>query len=411
MESTTELDGICQFIREFHRDYPQYTKGLNVDLLMYHINDLNSIIGHDKLKIKIGKAVKTILLKKKMNVNTDPYVNFLLLGCPGVGKTTIATKIANIWDSAGFLDRNCRQEVESDAKEQIADQLLKNSASYFIAFTIASILATMSLKLNSTLGLSKIKNAVLSTVIFVASATVIIYLTSKKVEEEEKPKQKDEDCDSNIVLAKTSDFISSFYGKTPTHCDKFISKNAGKIIFYDEAYDLMEPGNMHYGATALTHIVRAMSESPTKHAFGFAGYKHKIKANLLNKQEGLKRRIPYVFVCEGYTGDELFKIFLKQLIAANLSLVKEDVPKCQTYFLMLSAKLTQYGGDTKNLVDLCNNAICEDWMPSHGREFNEVSYEQFRRSLDELVDDKLSDSDDESAETDWMDPPNIMFSE
>lgn len=85
-------------------------KNRTVDDIM---NDLNSLIGLDKVKETIDGFVSVIELNKKLNRMPDFNMHMIFKGNAGTGKTTVARLLAEVYYNLGYIKNNKLVEVQS----------------------------------------------------------------------------------------------------------------------------------------------------------------------------------------------------------------------------------------------------------------------------------------------------------
>lgn len=97
-------------------------------LLVASLQELNDLIGNDKVKDAVATQVSHLIMIKRRalenpNIKEDEVMlNTVLYGPPGVGKTLVGTKLAKIWYSLGYLDGS----HNSKEKKQELGDLLKD---------------------------------------------------------------------------------------------------------------------------------------------------------------------------------------------------------------------------------------------------------------------------------------------
>ena len=77
------------------------------------LEDLNSLIGLDKVKDTIDGFVSVIELNKKLNRTPDFNMHMIFKGNAGTGKTTVARLLAEIYYNLGYIKNNKLVEVQS----------------------------------------------------------------------------------------------------------------------------------------------------------------------------------------------------------------------------------------------------------------------------------------------------------
>lgn len=105
-------------------------------LLVASLQELNDLIGNDKVKDAVATQVSHLIMIKRRaledpNIKEDEVMlNTVLYGPPGVGKTLVGTKLAKIWYSLGYLDgsRNAK-ERKQELGEMLKD-LFKDTGGF-----------------------------------------------------------------------------------------------------------------------------------------------------------------------------------------------------------------------------------------------------------------------------------------
>ncbi len=77
------------------------------------LNDLNSLVGLEKVKETIDGFVSVIELNKKLNRVPDFNMHMIFKGNAGTGKTTVARLLAEIYYNLGYVKNNKLIEVQS----------------------------------------------------------------------------------------------------------------------------------------------------------------------------------------------------------------------------------------------------------------------------------------------------------
>jgi hypothetical protein len=121
-----------------------------------------------------------------------------------------------------------------------------------------------------------------------------------------------------LVEASAGDFIAGFVGQTEDKVVKFLTTNAEKVIFLDEAYSLTQWNEDHtylegYSPQAVAELIAFLSKNVGKIAFIAAGYEDKMLNDFLPANEGFDRRFPIKVTLGDYGVDTLYSIFLRAL--------------------------------------------------------------------------------------------------
>jgi hypothetical protein len=123
----TELSRLIARIQRGIARSASYVKTIrHPQLLVASLQELNDLIGNDKVKDAVATQVSHLIMIKRRSLETasikedEVMLNTVLYGPPGVGKTLVGTKLAKIWYSLGYLDgsRNIKEK-----KQELGDLL------------------------------------------------------------------------------------------------------------------------------------------------------------------------------------------------------------------------------------------------------------------------------------------------
>ena len=106
-----------------------------------------------------------------------------------------------------------------------------------------------------------------------------------------------------------SQIVGKYTGSTAPKVREIFQRNAGGVIFIDEAYSLCDGGsvvNDSYGSEAINEIIIGLENYPETVVI-FAGYPDKME-EFLDSNPGLRSRIPYHVTFRDYTAEELVAI-------------------------------------------------------------------------------------------------------
>ena len=341
-------------------------------LLLHSVRDLDGVIGNTKLKKSVAAKVKSMLLQADLgNDDYAPMVNVMLMGPPGVGKTTIASKIANIWRTMGLIDTP-ENVTEEDEKNHDPHAKMTGTA-YLVYAGTCSVISLAGWSVYSSLvdkGYSKVLAGGVAIVMIIV-LLVLVFAIAKNTskisaaynrrmdpenvsEESDKPKLK-----TGMVILKRGHFVAKFHGHTEEKVEKVLDKYDGHVMFIDEAYTLVNGEHDLYGKIAVDMISERMSLKPRSCVIIFSGYNDEKMAGVYEHQPGLRRRIPFKFICDGYNKDELAKIFRIQLTKENWTM--ENWGDVNELFNDDDLEFKEFGGDTLNLVQHSISAYSEEW--------------------------------------------------
>ena len=313
-------------------------------LFINSLEELDGMIGMKKIKNDI--ALHTIQMIGNMNNGRKQtgMMNVVLTGSPGVGKTCTATIMAKIWYSLGYLN------PKSDVKNDNASD--SNFNNYLIIFMLYGFSLMITL-FRGVFYLFQEKPYILLLLLILIPLLVVLI---KVTVEDQKAKVIDDVSegkinDRNVIsVVSRKDFVAEYLGQTAPKTQALLEANRGKVLFIDEAYSLCQNSYMSgdpYGEIALNTLNQFLSENPDSIAVIFAGYENKMKESLFAKQPGLARRCLFHFEVDKYSGEDLVKIFQKQLLTENYTL--ENYEGTVDMFDKNLKIFKNYGGDTERL--------------------------------------------------------------
>jgi len=150
-------------------------------------------------------------------------------------------------------------------------------------------------------------------------------------------------------IARRSDLVGRYLGHTAKQTQEFIDKCEGGVMFIDEVYSL---GNSEkrdsYAKECIDTINLNLTEKKNFICI-IAGYPEEIKNCFFAYNSGLKRRFPFVYDVESYTGKQLADIFIGKIEKINWKL---DVSKKNiiNFFEKNLKNFPHFGGDIENLI-------------------------------------------------------------
>lgn len=132
----TELSRLIARLQRGIARNASYVKTIrHPQLLVASLQELNDLIGNDKVKDAAATQVSHLIMIKRRSLETpgmkedDVMLNTVLYGPPGVGKTLVGTKLAKIWYSLGYLDGSRNTKEKKQELGEILKDLFKDGAS------------------------------------------------------------------------------------------------------------------------------------------------------------------------------------------------------------------------------------------------------------------------------------------
>jgi len=118
-----------------------------------------------------------------------------------------------------------------------------------------------------------------------------------------------------FVETDRSGLIAEYVGQTTIKTKKMVESALGGVLFIDEAYSLLMPGNTDeegcdYGHEALSTLVKLMEDKRDELVCIFAGYTKEME-RMISMNPGLRDRIQFHINFPDFTAEELMAIFKK----------------------------------------------------------------------------------------------------
>lgn len=171
------------------------------------------------------------------------------------------------------------------------------------------------------------------------------------------------------------DFTSQFVHEPKRLTFKILLYGLEGLSIIDEAYGIVGTGyNLlhNHGEEVITEIVNFTDKHLGENVIILAGYEKEMN-DMMNSNQGLERRFPYVFKINDYTSEQLTEILIKSLKKSDPDLVldKTDINCIYTYVDMLYNRdksiFSKQGADmiklSGNLLKSIYNSKNYDWLP------------------------------------------------
>lgn len=138
-----------------------------------------------------------------------------------------------------------------------------------------------------------------------------------------------------FIETSRSDLVGQYIGHTAIKTKEVLESALGGVLFIDEAYTLSTGGANDFGLEAINEILKFMEDHRQNIVIIFAGYTQNM-TDFLNKNEGLRSRIPNVFTFADYTIDELIEIGWEDLTNQKFIIDKALYSQLVTHNFSLS---------------------------------------------------------------------------
>ena len=410
---------------------------LHPQLLVMSLQELHDLIGNDDVKDSVATQVShLIMVRRRAQEHTtikedEVMLNTKLEGPPGVGKTLIATKLAKIWYSLGYLHVSKSTEDKQELRDMLKDLLkttntddtsANNGTTLYIFLLFIIILITVLSMIWSFYakfgGVWTAIGIVLLIIIIIAFAFFITASVNENNDNTNNIQQNINGQTNNVnkgqvdseqtahfsfpsdselfVTCSRQDFIDKYVGWTAQKVLKFVKQHKGKVIFVDEAYSLINGPHDEFGMEALTTLNLYMSQHPRDNIFIFAGYRDLLETGPFAAQPGLKRRFMWQFNCNGYNGQQLFEIFKVQLAKKGWGVNKEE--EVRQLFIQNADAFQGFGGDTERAAFFAELEHSRDFISNeNGLSINMLEPHHIRRGIQKLRDNNPDSSNIEST--------------
>jgi hypothetical protein len=160
-------------------------------------------------------------------------------------------------------------------------------------------------------------------------------------------------------VVKRQDLIGKYVGHTAPRTQAVIDECKGGVMFIDEAYSLgHEEKRDSFSKEALDVINQNLTENKGKFVCIIAGYANEIDKCFFAQNDGLKRRFPFRYNIDKYTGVELCEIF-KRKVKADKWEVEIESDKLNEFFNkhLTDNKFKYFGGDIEKLYQYTKMAF------------------------------------------------------
>ena len=359
--SRTELESLIEILKKGIKKNEPAIKFIKYpDLLVSALEELNGLVGLDRLKDSVAIQTVRLIENLKMGEKSMAMLNTILSGVPGVGKTRASVILAKIWFALGFLDTGTTKVTVK--KKTVSETPIPTSGADMSALVLLLIawggtyLIQMLSFIYNKIGLfwlGFIFGLIILVIIFIYWGNTDTEWIKKYLYEQVTHEDLKNVSDRDIIsVVSRNDFVGEYLGHTAGKTKRLLEANIGKVLFIDEAYSLINDPRDAYGYECLNTLNLFLSENPDKIVVIFAGYKDQMKSSIFTAQPGLERRIMWKFDCDPYSGEELAEIFFIQAKKEGWYISNEDMTKIKKLIIRNESAFPAFGGDTERLVYL-----------------------------------------------------------
>ncbi|MBE5939414.1 MAG: AAA family ATPase [Lachnospiraceae bacterium] len=154
-----------------------------------------------------------------------------------------------------------------------------------------------------------------------------------------------------FVECNRGKLVGKYQGHTADNVNNVVKSAMGGILFIDEAYALSQGENDSFGQEAIDTLVSEMENNRNRLMVILAGYSDEMD-RFMERNQGLKSRIPNEIVFEDYDGEDLLEIAIKMLTTKKMNLDENAVEPLRA-LLAERMKTEDFGNarGARNIVD------------------------------------------------------------
>ena len=146
-----------------------------------------------------------------------------------------------------------------------------------------------------------------------------------------------------------ADLVAGFLGQTAMKTRQVIEGALGGVLFIDEAYSLGDYEHRDsFAKECLDTLCECLSEYKSKLMVIIAGYEDQLKECFFGYNEGLESRFPWRYETGHYCAEELYRIFIKKVYDAGWSFDNEHTVSSELFQSYVGV-FKHYGRDMETL--------------------------------------------------------------
>ena len=182
---------------------------------------------------------------------------------------------------------------------------------------------------------------------------------------------------NNFKYVRATDMIGDHVGFTKHMTQNVIDEADGGVLFIDEAYSLSTSETKDpYGKECIDTLNYNLSENRKKLIVIIAGYSEQLEKFFFSHNPGLKRRFPFKYSIEKYSGKELAEIFKEKLKCDKWKFDRKITDNIiSDFFEKNISEFKNFGGDIENFLKICKIAHSIRTIKLHPNNKKKISFE------------------------------------
>lgn len=330
---------------------------------------IDSLVGLSSAKNQIYEYAMVNLYRKKMG-RANCLMNLILSGPPGVGKTTLAKAIGELYVATGMISGTSTPEPLSEFEKFLLNKHLLN-----LQNQLHNLRRKYAERLKQTP--SEYHQTVKQFFESLDSVECSKRILNKKVEV----------SSGKFVVTDRQGLIGEYIGATAIKTTNVLKRALGGVLFIDEAYSLCGESERDFGFECLTTINNFITEHPGEIVVILAGYKDLIEKNLFSQQPGLESRFLPQIEMKTYSIEDLVTMFRCKMNQYKLPSVKDLIELFSTH----ENCLTHFGRDVDTLILMSEIAYVTDCTDLTDQKNIQIRHIEsgFKRMKSRQIEEKL----------------------
>jgi hypothetical protein len=198
---------------------------------------------------------------------------------------------------------------------------------------------------------------------------------------------------NKFKLVKRSELVGEYMGHTAPKTQKIIDEADGGVLFIDEAYALgSEDKKDSFNKECIDTINQNLSEKKRNFICIIAGYPDELDKCFFSYNPGLKRRFSIRYAIDGYNSSELKNIFVKKVKDIKWQINETSEMELSELFDRNKDKFPYFGGDIETYLLNCKFVHSRRVFGKHPKNKRKLNMQDLKTGLDRFVLNKKKES-------------------